>query len=156
MSLATGGIWGAVHHFRLSRDVGRYGRARGAMPFPFTPVTPGASTLGWSAGLLSWYLLVFAAVTYARELAGGAAFDSEDVTGFVSLALLLAPLWLVSTHTMRRIRTVQHLAGVDPPYPSPLRGALLTALFPPLGTWHAQHQLNRAWRVYRGQAAVSP
>ena len=155
MCLLTAGIWGAVHHFRMTRDVARFGRARGAMPFPFIPVAPGSSTLAWLAGLGSWYLLVASSTAYAFELWDGASVEPDDVTGFVSLALLLAPLWLVATHTIRRIRTVQHLAGVDAPYPSPVRGALLTALFPPLYTWHAQRQLNRAWRVYR-DAGGSP
>jgi hypothetical protein len=149
LCLLTFGIWGAVHHFRLTREVARFGRARGAMPFPFTPVNPGTSTLAWVAGLCSWYLLVGAAIAYGFELADGYEPTPDDVTLFASIVLLLAPLWLVASHTIERIRTVQHMAGVDGRHPSPGRGALLTSIFPPLGTWHAQRELNRAWQVYR-------
>lgn len=149
LSLLTLGAWGAVHHFLLSRDIARFGRARGQMPFPFTPVAPGASTLAWVAGLLAWYGVVAALASWLFRLFDGYDPATEDVTSFVSLGLLLAPLWLVALHTLRRIRTVQHLAGTAAPYPSPLRGAALYAMLPPLGSWHAQRQLNRAWRVYR-------
>lgn len=147
--LLTGGLWGAVHHLRMSRELARFGRARGRMPFAFTTVNPGASTLAWLLGLAAWYGLAASIGLYARWLADGGDARLEDITSFASVVLLLAPLWLVSTHTIRRIRTAQHLAGVEGGAPSPLRGAMLTALFPPLGTWHAQRQLNRAWRVYR-------
>lgn len=149
LCLLTLGIWGAVLHFRLSREVAEFGRARGAMPFAFTPVRPGTSTLGWIAGVLSWYLLAGVAIAYADSILDGHDPAPDDVTLFASLVLLLAPLWLVARHTIARIRTVQHLAGVDGRFPSPGRGALLTSIFPPLGTWHAQRELNRAWRVYR-------
>lgn len=155
LCLLTGGFWGAIHHYRLSRDVARFGRARGTMPFAFTPVAAGASTVAWCAGLASWYLLVGAAGAYGLSLGEGYEPGSEDVTGFVSLALLLAPLWLVTTHTIRRIRTVQHLAGVEGPYPSPTMSAIIAAAFPPLGSWHAQRQLNRAWHEYRREAGAS-
>ena len=148
LCLVTFGVWGAIHHFRLSADVQRFGRARGAMPFAFTPVVPGRTTLAWVTGLVSWYLLVFALIGYGVELAEGYEPSPDDVTGFASLVLLLAPLWLVASHTIERIRTVQHMAGVDGRFPSPGRGALLASLFPPLGSWHAQRQLNRAWREY--------
>jgi hypothetical protein len=157
LCLVTGGIWGAVHHFRLSSELQRYGRARGAMPFAFTPVAPGASTLAWVAGLAAWYGVVGATIAYLAWLGDGAQPSAEDITTAVSLLLMLAPLWLVAIHTMRRIRTAQHLAGATGPYPSPLRSALLLAAFPPLGTWNAQRQLNRAWRVYAdaGSGSVS-
>lgn len=148
LCLLTLGVWGAVHHYQLSRDIARFGRARGAMPFAFTPVAPGASTLGWAAGLASWYLLVGAGTAYGFSLANGYEPAPDDVTSFTSLVLLLAPLWLVARHRIERIRTVQHMAGVDGRHPSPGVGAILTSLFPPLGTWHAQRELNRAWRVY--------
>lgn len=151
LCLLTGGIWGAIHHYRLSVELRRYGRARGAMPFAFTPVAPGASTVAWIAGLAAWYGVVAAASWYlARLWQGELEPGAEDITSFVSLALLLAPLWLVAIHTMRRIRTAQHLAGASGPFPSPVKSALLLAAFPPLGTWNAQRQLNRAWDVYAG------
>ncbi len=149
LCLLTLGVWGAVHHYRLTRDVARFGRARGAMPFAFTPVAAGGSTLGWVLGLIAWYILVFAAIAYGVSLADGYEPAPDDVTAFASLVLLMAPLWLVASHSIERIRTVQHMAGVDGSYPSPARGALLTSLFPPLGSWHAQRQLNRAWQEYR-------
>ena len=119
------------------------------MPFAFTPVAPGASTLAWLAGLAAWYTVVAASIWYGVLLwEGELEPGAEDITSFVSLALLLAPLWLVAIHTMRRIRTAQHLAGAHGPFPSPVKSALLLAAFPPLGTWNAQRQLNRAWDVY--------
>lgn len=147
--LLTLGVWGAVHHQRLTRELARFGRARGRMPFPFIRVSPGASTLAWIAGLLGWYGLVAAIVAYVAQLLDGYTPSTEDITAFASIGLLLAPLWLAMSHTMRRIRTAQHLAGVDGPHPSPLRGAILAAIFPPLGSWHAQRQANRAWAAYR-------
>jgi hypothetical protein len=118
------------------------------MPFPFTPVAPGTSTLAWIAGLLAWWVVAAGTAVYVYELVDGAVPATEDITAFAASFLLLAPLWLVSTSTIRRIRTVQHLAGVDGPFPSAVIGALLSAALPPLGTWHAQRQLNRAWREY--------
>jgi hypothetical protein len=148
LCLVTGGIGGAVHHLRVTREIQGFGRARGQMPFAFTPVAPGSSTVAWLAGLLSWYVVVGSVAVYVYDLTHGWGPSPEDVTSLAAAALLLAPLWLVATHTIRRIRTVQHLAGVDGPFPSPMRGALLTAVLPPLGTWHVQRQLNRAWREY--------
>lgn len=149
LCLLTLGIAGAFHHQRMTRDIARFGRARGAMPFPFVPVNPAASTLAWVAGLLAWYVVVASIVGYALAYADGLEPTSDDVTGFTSLALLLAPLWLVANQTARRIRTVQHLAGAPGRRPSPVRAALLTSLFPPLGTWMTRRELNRAWQVYR-------
>jgi hypothetical protein len=149
LCLLTGGITGAVHHFRITDELRRYGRARGRMPFAFVPVAPGASTLAWVVGLLAWYLVAFSVVAWVVGVIDGTTPSTGDVTTFTSLALLLAPLWLVAANSIRRIRTAQHLAGVEGPWPSPVRGALLAALFPPLGTWNAQRQLNRAWDSYQ-------
>jgi hypothetical protein len=149
LCLLTGGITGAVHHFRITDELRRYGRARGRMPFPFVPVAPGASTLAWLVGLLAWYLIAFSIAGYVMGVVDGTTPSTGDVTTFTSLALLLAPLLLVAANSIHRIRTVQHLAGVERPFPSPIRGALLAAVFPPLGTWNTQRQLNRAWDTYR-------
>lgn len=146
--MLTAGLLGARAHHLASDELRRYGRARGRMPFPFLPVSPGGSTTAWVVGLLGWYLVVLSVVGYAVGLADGYEPSAGDVTAVASLALLLAPMWLVTAHTLRRIRTAQHLAGIDGPFPSPTRGALLSALLPPLGTWIVQRQLNRVWAAY--------
>ncbi|MCW2923262.1 MAG: hypothetical protein JWM98_666 [Thermoleophilia bacterium] len=148
--LLTAGIAGAVHHHRMTRDLARFGRARGAMPFAFIPVTPGASTLAWVAGLLGWFGFVALVAAIAVQAARG-AYDasSEDITTFASLLVLLAPAWIVAARTSRRITTARHLVGVPGSSPSPIVAAVIAALLPPLGSWHAQRQLNRAWEQWR-------
>lgn len=144
----TGGLLGARAHHLASDELRRYGRARGRMPFPFLPVSPAASTAAWVVGLLGWYVVLASTLGYAVGLAEGYEPTTGDVTVVASLGLLLTPMWLVTAHTLRRVRTAQHLAGVDGPWPNPTRGALLAALLPPLGTWIVQRQLNRVWAVY--------
>jgi hypothetical protein len=146
--LITGGILGAVHQHRTSSVLSRYGRARGRMPFPFIQMNPGVATTWWIVGLLAWYLLVAAVISYVVELGDGYSPSAADVTTFAAFVLLLAPLWLIATTTIRHVRTAQHLAGVEGPWPSPFRGALVVAAFPPLGTWYVQRQLNRIWQAY--------
>lgn len=147
-SLLTGGLVGARAHHLASDELRRYGRPRGRMPFPFLTVSPGASTTAWLLGLLCWYIVALSVVGYAVGLADGYEPSAGDVTAVASLVLLLAPMWLVTAHTLRRVRTAQHLAGVEGPWPNPTRGAILASLLPPLGTWIVQRQLNRVWRAY--------
>lgn len=146
--LLTGGVIGAVHQHRVSSELARFGRARGRMPFPFIRSNPGVATVWWLVGLLAWYLLIGAVVTYVLGLGDGSDPSAADITTFASFVLLLAPLWLIATATIRHVRTAQHLAGVDGPWPSPVHGAMLVAAFPPLGTWYVQRQLNRVWQAY--------
>lgn len=147
--LLTLGIAGAVHHHRLSRDLARFGRARGAMPFPFIPVDPGTSTLAWSGGLLLWWGAVAGLVDFAIDMTTGYNdLGSEDVTLLASLLLLLAPAWIVAARTMMRIRTARHMTGSSGHMPSPTVAATLAALVPPIGSWQAQRELNRAWAEY--------
>ena len=148
-SIFTVGITGAVNHHRVATELRRFGRVRGRMPFPFLVVEPGRSTLGWIAGVLAWALVVFSLAAYVIDFLDGRTPRTGDITTLFSLALLLTPLLLVTTGTLRRIRTAQHLAGIDGPWPDPLRGALLAIAFPPLGTWYVQRQLNRVWAAYR-------
>lgn len=146
--LLTGGILGAVHQHRTSSTLGRFGRARGRMPFAFIPSNPGVATTWWLVGLLAWYLLIVAVIRYTVGLTNGLDPSAADITTFAMFVLLLAPLWLIAASTIRHVRTAQHLAGVDGPWPSPTRGALIVAAFPPLGTWYVQRQLNRVWTAY--------
>jgi hypothetical protein len=149
-SALTGGIYGAVHHHRTNEQLRLFGRARGRMPFAFVHVSPGPSTVVWIAGVVAWYVVVAVIVSYVSELLDGSREPGAgDITTFASLALLLAPLLLVTVATLRRVRRAQHLAGVDAPWPRPLRGALVAVAFPPLGTWLVQRELNRVWRAYR-------
>lgn len=146
----TLGITGAVHHHRINVELGRFGRARGAMPFPFITVNAGAATLTWIGGLLLWLVVVASVATWGVALAmGDATLAADDVSSLAGLALLLAPLWLTGLHTMRRIRRAQFLVGVEQPTANPWRGAAFTALVPPLGSWNAQRELSRAWSVWR-------
>ena len=149
LCLLTLGISGAVHHHRMTRDIQRFGRARGTMPFPFIPVQAGASTLGWIAGLLCWWGFVAAVVGFAVAFGDGYDPVAGDITTFASAAALLGPAWIVASHTIRRIRTVRHLVGTPGTMPSPIVGAALATLLPPIGSWNAQRQLNRAWREWQ-------
>ncbi len=148
-TVLTLGLLGAITHNKVSNELRRYGRNRGRMPFPFLVVDAGRSTLGWVAGLLGWAIVVFACWDYASRLLDGRSPQTGDITTSASLALLLAPLLLVTVGTVQRIRTAQHMAGIDGPFADPRHGALLAIAFPPLGTWYVQRELNRVWETYR-------
>ena len=144
----TLGVVGAVQHNRVNDELRRFGRPRGAMPFAFIPVNVGAATLTWVGGLLLWFIVAGTLIAWLVALAtGDTVLTPEDISSVAGLALALAPLWLTGLHTMRRIRRAQFLVGVDQPSANPWRGAAMTALLPPLGSWNSQRELNRAWAV---------
>jgi hypothetical protein len=148
--VVTAGVFGAVHVHQVCGELARFGRARGRMPFPFISVNVGAMTLAWIAGAIAWALVVAATATYVRDVLDGVReVGAGDITMFTTFAILLAPMVLVVAGTTRRIRTAQHLAGVEGPLASPARTTIAATAFPPLGNLLLQRELNRAWEAYR-------
>lgn len=147
--LLTVGVSGAVRHYRLNDELRRFGRARGAMPFPFIPCTPWMALATWLLGGLLWACGAALVVMTLWPLVVDLDPDLEMIPSFASSVLLFAPFWLTTLHTARRIRTAQRLVGVDPDrLVEPIRAALIACLCPALYTWLAQRHADRVWRTW--------
>lgn len=141
----TAGISGAVWHLRVNRELRDYGRARGAMPFPFIQVIPAAAFIGYLVGIGMWFLVVLVWIT---ELSAGLPDAAAEVSELLSLMLLVASLWLTGRNTAMRVHTAQMLAGVEQRRIRPLWAAFMVAVFPVYQVYVQRH-LNRTWDLYR-------
>lgn len=150
LCILTVGVLGAVRHGKVNGELRRLGRARGSMSFPFIRANPAVSVLAWILGLLLWGLVAYSLFTFVRELVVDRRdFEPGDITTVAGTLIFLAPLWLTSLHTGQRIRTAQHLVGIQPQPTMPLRIAASSVAFPPLGLWRQQREANRAWTTWR-------
>ncbi|MBC7643487.1 MAG: hypothetical protein H7123_00050 [Thermoleophilia bacterium] len=152
LSILTFGLYGAFWHAWTNADLGRYGRARERMPFPYIEVSHAWSCVayifGWVAALALWAQ----GLTY---LVDGRPEGLSDWMGIVSSAVLAAPLWGTARATMQRIKTARMLAGIAEPVTSAGLVGVLAVLMPPLYAWKAQRALTPAWARY-GEPAVAP
>lgn len=150
LCVVTLGVVGAVRHGKVNGELRRFGRARGAMTFPFIRASPGVSVVAWVLGLVGYVVVIATIVGYVQRVASGRHdFDPGDISSLSFVLLLLTPLWLTALHTARRIRTAQHLVGIVPPPTMTWWVTALTVVFPPIGTWRMQLEVNRAWNVWR-------
>lgn len=154
-STLTVGISGAVAHSRVNRELAAIGRIRGAMPFPFIKCSPGSATAIWVIGLVCWFGAAFGVVGLIVEIHNHQwHMPSSDISLAASFSLLLIPLWMTQLHTARRIRTAQHLVGLDRKLTTPIHAAIVGVIFPPAFNFLSYKALNRAWSLWRGAQVV--
>lgn len=153
--LLTAGFSGSVTHHSVNAALADIGRVRGRMPFPFIASTPGVAALVWTIGAIGWLVVIAAIIGYSYLFSiDEAELTTDLVSGAAGAGMLLAPLWMTALHTGRRLRTAQHLVGVDRRWIEPMRAAIVAVVFPPAFTWMERRAANLAWSTWRSTAVT--